>query len=27
VLVGFSDSTENRVNTAPLTHDAWVFIK
>jgi len=27
VLVGFSDSTENRVNTATATHDAWVFIK
>jgi hypothetical protein len=25
VLVGFSDSTENRVNTASATHDAWVF--
>ena len=27
VLVGFSDSTENRFNTALATHDAWVFIK
>ncbi len=27
VLVGFSDSTENRINTALVTHDAWVFIK
>lgn len=27
ILVGFSDSTENRINTASATHDAWVFIK
>jgi hypothetical protein len=27
VLLGFSDSTENRVNTASITHDSWVFIR
>ncbi len=27
VLVGLSDSTENRINTASLTHDSWVFLK
>jgi hypothetical protein len=26
VLVGFSDSLENRSNTAGATHDGWVFI-
>jgi hypothetical protein len=26
VLVGFSDSLENRVQTAAATHDGWVFI-
>jgi hypothetical protein len=26
VLVGFSDSLENRVQTASATHDSWVFI-
>lgn len=26
VLVGLSDSTENRINTAALTHDGWVFL-
>ena len=26
VLVGLSDSTENRLNTALLTHDSWVFL-
>lgn len=26
ILVGFSDSTENRANTASATHDGWVFI-
>ncbi len=26
VLVSFSDSTENLINTAPATHDAWVFL-
>jgi len=26
VLVGLSDSTENRVNTASLTHDSWVLL-
>jgi Domain of unknown function (DUF4214) len=26
VLVGFSDSPENRVQTANATHDGWVFI-
>jgi hypothetical protein len=26
VLVGFSDSLENRIQTAPVTHDGWVFI-
>jgi hypothetical protein len=26
VMVGFSESTENRINTAPATHDGWVFI-
>ena len=25
VLLGFSDSTENRIATASATHDAWVF--
>jgi len=27
ILVGFSDSTENRINIASATHDAWVYIK
>ena len=27
VLLGFSDSTENRLNTATLTHDSWVFLR
>jgi hypothetical protein len=26
VLLGFSDSLENRVNTAVSTHDSWVFL-
>ena len=26
VLLGLSDSTENRINTASLTHDGWVFL-
>jgi hypothetical protein len=26
VLVGFSDSPENRAQTANATHDGWVFI-
>ncbi len=26
VLAGFSDSTENRIATAGLTHDAWVLL-
>lgn len=26
VLVGLSDSTENRVNTASLTHDSWILL-
>ena len=26
VLVGFSDSLENRMQTAAATHDGWVFI-
>jgi Domain of unknown function (DUF4214) len=27
VLVGFSDSPENRIATAAATHDAWVYLK
>jgi serralysin len=27
ILLGFSDSTENRINTASLTHDSWVFLR
>ena len=26
VLLGFSDSLENRLNTSQATHDGWVFI-
>jgi V8-like Glu-specific endopeptidase len=26
VLLGFSDSLENRINTASATHDNWVFV-
>ena len=26
VLIGFSDSTENHIKTAAVTHDAWVFL-
>ncbi len=26
VLIGFSDSTENHIKTASITHDAWVFL-
>jgi hypothetical protein len=25
-LSALADSAENRINTAPVTHDAWVFI-
>lgn len=26
VVLGFSDSAENRIGTAPATHDGWVFV-
>jgi hypothetical protein len=26
VLVSFSDSLENRMQTAAATHDGWVFV-
>jgi len=26
VLIGFSESVENRINTADATHDSWVYL-
>jgi hypothetical protein len=26
VLLGFSDSLENRLNTSQATHDSWVYL-